>query len=197
MKNRLLLTLAFLATTLTSYCQFGVGVRDSRFVYGDFTFLRHWEVELEQSIFSEKIGFQYLRGYAGYKGDWKSLDYKAQAYFGACYNGDYHSYGLLASARYTLFNRVMVDGKINPHYDSGYGYKTCFYAGAGVRITDNINVMAGYTTIPEYRMSEKRVHAGFDFHVKRLSVQPLISFETDGSRNTKTLRTLVSFRYQF
>lgn len=197
MNNRLLITLVFLSSALAAFCQFGVGVRDSRFIYGDFTFRRHWTVKLEESVFPEKIGLQYLRAYAGYKGDWKSLDYDAQAYFGACYNGNYHSYGLLASARYTLFDRVMIDGKINPHYDSGYGYKTCFYAGAGVKITKNIDVLAGYTTIPEYRMSEKRVHAGFDFHVNRLSVQPMLSIETSGDRNAKTLRTLVGFRYQF
>lgn len=65
MKNRLLITLVFLSSALAAFCQFGVGVRDSRFIYGDFTFRRHWTVKLEESVFPEKIGLQYLRAYAG------------------------------------------------------------------------------------------------------------------------------------
>lgn len=183
--------------SLSAYGQFGVGIRDNRFVYGDFTFCKNYEVKLEQSVFSEKIGFQYLRAYIGYKNSYKALSYKADAYFGSTYNRSYYSAGANLSARYTLFNRVIVDARLNPHYDSGAGYNTCFYAGAGVIITRHIDLLAGYSTIPEYRLSEKRIRAGFDFHVSNLSVSPMLSIDVDGASKGKTLRALVSFRYQF
>lgn len=193
----LILTAILLLTAFQASAQFGVGMRDTRFIFGDFTFLRHYEVKLEHSIFSENIAFQYLRGYASYKGDWKDLEYKGSLYFGSAYNRDYYSGGALLAARYTFFRRLIVDGKFNPHYDSGYGYKTCFYGGLGAVITKNIDVLAGYTNIPEYRKAENRIHFGFDFHVGRLSVSPALSIATQGPTNVKTMRVLAAFRYQF
>lgn len=195
MKLRSIILALMCMVSVSAFCQFGVGIRDNRFIYGDFTFCKNYEVKLEHSVFSEKIGYQYLRAYAGYKGSWKTLDYKALAYFGAVYNGSYHSGGGMAQLRYRLIDRIVIDAVLNPHYDSGYGYKTCFSAGGGVIITRNIDILAAYTTIPEYRMSEKRVHVGFDFHVKGLSVTPALSVAADG--DSKTIRALMGFRYQF
>lgn len=195
-----IIALLSLAATSAS-AQFGAGMRDNRFIYGDFTFLNHYEVKLEHSIFAEKLGYQYLRAYAGYKGDVGhrsfKLEYKAQAYFGAAYNRSYYSGGALIQARCTLFRRLIIDGRLNPHYDSGNRYETCFYAGAGAVITRHIDILAGYTTIPEYRISERRVHLGFDVHVGQLSVNPALSVAADGASRAKTLRVLAAFRYQF
>lgn len=192
-----LLSAIFMLASMAASAQFGVGLRDNRFIYGDFTFLNHYEVKLEHSVFAEKIGYQYLRAYAGYKGSLRHLDYKGQLYFGSAYNRSYYSGGALISARCTLFSRLIIDGRLNPHYDSAYGYKTCFYAGAGAVITRNIDILAGYTTIPEYRMSENRTHLGFDFHVGKLSVCPTLSVATSGASKAKTLRVLAAFSYGF
>lgn len=197
MRLRILFTALLLTVVARGLAQFGVGVRDNRYIYGDFTFARHLEVKLEHSVFSEKFGYQYVRGYFGYKNGWNDLTYKTQAYFGTTYNGSYYSAGALVKGRYTLVRRLLVDAALNPHYDSDYGYKTCFSAGLGCVITKNIDILAAYTTIPEYRMSEKRVRAGFDFHVKSLSVYPELSIAVDGSSKTKSLRALMGFRYQF
>ena len=87
---------------------------------------------------------------------------------------------------------------MNPHYDSGYGYKTCYNAGLGVVITSDINIFGRYTTIPEYRMSEKRAHIGLDFHVKNLNVIPVLSIGTTATESgSKNLRVLMSFNYRF
>lgn len=197
MKSKTLLLTLFLLIAPSAYARFGVGMRDNRFVYGDFTFKNHYEVKLEQSVFSEKLGYQHLRGYLGYKGDSRNFDYSARAYFGSTYNGSYHDYGVLAELKYTFIDRIMIEGKLNPHYDSGCDYETCFYAGAGVVITKNIDVHAGYTTIPEYRMSEKRLYAGFDFHVGSLSATPAVSIAVSDAEKGKTTRVLMGFRYQF
>lgn len=195
--QRFLFAAVFALCSLAAFAQFGVGVCDNRFIYGDFTFLKHWEVSLEQSVFSEKPAYQYLRAYAGYKGEWKNIAYKGQAYFGAAYNGSYNSYGAKIGVNYRVVPRFYVKAILNPHHDSGYGYETCFLAGCGVVLTDNIDVIAAYTTIPEYRMSEKRLRGGFDFHVGKLSVIPEASIAVSGSSRAKTLRTVIGFRYDF
>ncbi len=187
----------FALISLHASAQFGAGMRDNRYVYGDYCFLNHWVIKLEQSIYSEKIGYQYLRGYFGYQNHVKEFSYKAEAYFGSPYNGDYYSTGALAEGSYSFFNRFMINAKLNPHYDSSIGYKTCFYAGAGMKLTKSIDILAGYSTIPVYRESEKRVLAGFDFHVANLSVNPQISISAGGNSKTKTLRPALGFRYQF
>ena len=177
--------------------QISVGMRDNRHVYGSYLLKGHYRFCVEQSLYAEKIGYQTLRGYIGYSDNLLDIDYSGDVYAGSAYNGDYYNIGALLGARYKAAGRIIINARINPHYDSALGYKTCWEAGAGVVITDNINVIASYTTIPEYRMSEKRVRAGFEFSVKQLSVSPCLSVATSGAGKSKTLRALMSFSYKF
>lgn len=186
-----------LCISLSSMAQFAVGIRDNRFVYGEYTYKGHYQARIEESVFSEKMGYQYLRGYLGYLGNNYGIKYSVEGYFGSAYNRSYYSGGARAEVGYTFFNRLLTDVKLNPHYDSGFGYKTCFETEAGVVITRNIDVLISYTTIPEYRMSENRVHLGFDFHIKGLSVKPQLSLATDGASKAKNLRMLLGFKYSF
>ena len=55
--------------------------------------------------------------------------------------------------------------------------------------------MAQYTTIPEYRLSEKRVRAGFIFSYKELQVTPMLSIPV--GEEIKSMRILCSFQYKF
>lgn len=194
---RIIILSLLVLTSIDSNAQFGVGIRDNRYIYGDFCFLNHWVIKLEQSVYSEKIGYQYVRGYCGYKGQLQNFSYKVQAYFGSPYNRAYYSTGALVDGSYTLINRIKVNATLNPHYDSSAGYKTCFYVGAGVRIIKDIDILAGYTTIPTYREPEKRILAGFDFHIANMSVKPQISIAAGGNTKAKSLRPIVSFHYQF
>ncbi len=197
MKRKIIMALLAALTSVCAYAQFSVGMRDNRFVYADYTLLNHYVVKVEQSLFSEKIAYQYARIYVGYKRSWKMLDYGAYAYFGSAYNGSYRSTGAMIMARGSFFSRIMIEGKLNPHYDSGFGYKTCFYVGAGISITRDIDVRAGYTTVPEYRMSEKRVRMGLGFHAAGLTVEPAVSVATSGASKAKSLRVLMNFNYRF
>lgn len=81
--------------------------------------------------------------------------------------------------------------------DRANGYNTCYEAVAGVSIVKAINLLAGYSTIPEYRQSEKRALVGFDFHVGHLNVSPVLSLATTGASKANRLRLLMNFNYQF
>lgn len=177
--------------------QFDVGLRDSRFIYGQYTLGNHYFGRLEQSVFSEAIANQYLRGYVGYVARPDKWELKASGYFGSTYNRSYHSEGALLIARFSPWKRLWIKGVLNPHHDSGIGYNTCYEAVAGVSIVKAIDLLAGYSTIPEYRQSEKRAHVGFDFHVGHLNVSPVLSLATTGGSKANRLRLLVNFNYQF
>lgn len=181
-----------------SYAQFSVGMRDNRYAFGQYLLDCHYSFKIEQSIFSEKIGFQTLRAYAGYQSSVHDvLDYMAEAYFGSAYNRSYNTVGAIISAKYAFIKRLGIKASLNPHYDSTLGYSTCFLAGAFVGLSKDIDITAAYTTIPEYRMSERRVQLGFDFHVSRLTVSPHVSIATGGKQKVKNIRSLISFSYQF
>lgn len=181
-----------------SYAQFSVGMRDNRYVFGQYLLDSHYNFKIEQSIFSEKIGFQTLRAYAGYESSIHDvLDYMAEAYFGAAYNRSYSTTGAIISAKYAFIKRLGIKASLNPHYDSKLGYSTCFLAGAFVGLSKEIDLIAAYTTIPEFRMSEKRIRLGFDFHVSRLTVSPNVSIAAGSKQKVKNLRVLVGFSYCF
>lgn len=173
------------------------GGRDNRFIYGELTYRNHWHAKLEESLFAEKIGYQYLRGYAGYTGTWRMIDYGGSLYFGSTYNRYYNSFGARIDAKVHIGRICYVNATLNPHRDSGMGYHTSFLAGGGVKLTKDIDFVAAYTTIPEYRMWEKRIRGGFDIHVSKLSVRPELSVSGSGTDKEKSIRALIGFRYDF
>jgi hypothetical protein len=193
--NRFLLSLLFPLSLISTRAQeIAVGSRDNQYIYGECLY-KGWHLKLEESVYSSKIGSQYVRLYAGYclqNAQW-SID--VDSYFGTPYNGKYNSYGCLASGTYVIQDKYHLKATINPHYDSGYKYETNFRIGAEADIFDQISIMAAYQEMPIYRMKEKRVYGGLIFKSGNLSVCPQISIPTDDVINH--IRCIVNFRYCF
>lgn len=177
--------------------QVSVGIENTRLVYGKYTYKDHYSAKLNVSVYSEKIQFQYLRGTLGYDTQVKNCHLGAEVFFGSSLNRFYYNAALNLSADFLLFNRLLLEADVAPWYDSGYGYKTCYQAMAGCRITDHIDVKVGYSTLPEYRMAEGRIRAGFDFHVSRLYVAPYVSIGPRAEDGGKNVRVVFGFGYQF
>lgn len=190
----LIIAIAFFAS---SHAQISVGVRDNRHIFCEYLLKNNYLFKLEESVYAESFGFQTLRADVAYTSTVSNLQYSGGLYFGSAYNGSYFITGANINLRLTLFKRLLLMGGLNPHYDSQVKYKTCYAAGAGVRITKNIDFSVAYTTIPEYRMSENRVKGGFRFSVSKLEVEPQLSISVKGNDRFKTLRALMSFKYTF
>ena len=73
-----------------SWAQFSVGTRDNQYFNGEYQY-KGWNVKLEESVYAEKIGFQYLRLYAGYMLNESKWSVYTIPYFGTSYNGNYFS----------------------------------------------------------------------------------------------------------
>lgn len=197
MKKLIIILLLLIMFSVSGTAQFSVGLRDTRYFYGQYTLHQHYFGRIEQSVYSEAISHQYMRGYLGYKTLWQNWNFEGSVYFGSTFNRNYHNEGAMLNAKYSFWKRLFISGTFNPHHDSDYGYKTCFNAYGGVNITNALDVIAGYSTLPEYRMSEKRVRIGVDFHTGALNVSPLVSLATTGASKTNRLRMMVSFNYNF
>lgn len=177
--------------------QWSVGIENTRLVYGKYIYNSHLTAKLDVSVYSEKIGFQYARATVGYQTRLKFLEIFGEGFFGSAFNGSYVNAGARIGANATLAQRLLLDAQVVPWYDSGWGYNTCFLARIGCKITKHIDIRMGYTTIPEYRMSEKRVIGGFDFHVNHLYVSPYLSVGTDSKTGGNNIRVVFGFGYLF
>lgn len=177
--------------------KFAAGIENTRLLFGQYTYKNHYTAKLNCSVYSEKFGYQYMRGTIGYQTKIKFLNLTGDFFFGSAFNRTYYNTGANIIAEAVLFKRLLIDANLTPWYDSGFGYKTCWQAKLGCKITPNINVKIGYSTIPEYRMSENRILGGFDFEVSHLSVSPYISIGNDSSSGGRNIRLLFSFRYDF
>ena len=193
MKRFFIVFLSMMVSTI-SWAQFSVGTRDNQYFYGEYQY-KGWNVKLEESVYAEKIGFQYLRLYAGYLLDEAQWSISANPYFGTSYNGNYYSTGCILEGKYHLNEKYHFKATLNPHYDSGYKYKTCYRIGAGMDISNHIGIKAEYQDIPIYRMKEKRVKGGFVFKTGNISVSPQLSIPAEGVVNN--IRCIVDFRYSF
>ena len=194
LKHRIIIVL-LLCVGYSASAQIHIGLRDNRYARIGYTLKDSYLFTLEHSIYSEKFGFQKARLYVGYKHNWKNLGIQANLYASTLWNGNYQDCGVLATAHYRIFNPWIVYATLNPHYDSEYDYMTCFTVATDVEVIKGLALTAQYTTIPEYRLSEKRVRAGLHLSYGNLSVTPLLSIPTDG--NTKSIRVLCSFSFSF
>lgn len=177
--------------------KFAVGIDNTRLIYGKFTYKNQLSVKLNVSAYSEKISFQYVRGTVGYKIPIKCFNIEGSYFFGSTLNGFYYNTGAKVKGDIILAKRLLIDATLSPWYDSGYGYTTCWEGRIGCKITEHINIRVGYTTIPEYRMSENRLIGGFDFHVSNLYVSPYITAGIKSSDGGKNIRVGFGFGYQF
>ncbi len=197
MKNFTATILLALIACFSAQAQFNVGIRDTRYVYAGYTWDKKFSVQLEHSIYSEKMQYQYVRLYAGYQHTFfDNLSFKVSPYYGMTWNNNYRNGGVLFDLSYN-YKRAGVYGILNPHYDSTFHYETMFRLGAKFDITRQIAVCADYNTIPVYRQSEKSVRAGFDFKVKNLSVSPMLSIPVAGNQKLNYVSVLLSFNYVF
>lgn len=193
--KKIFLSICLLFCINNIYSQLNVGLRDIRYAYVSYEFKNDWEAKLEHSIYSEKFGFQKIRAYMAYRHTWGNFTLKANAYASTLWNADYQDFGANVSAGYKILKPWNIEATVNPHYDTENKYKTFFTVSTDVQIIKYLGVIAQYTTIPEYRLSENRVRAGFIFSYGGLSVTPMLSIPVDGK--VKSLRVLCSFEYKF
>lgn len=174
---------------------FGVGLRDNQYGYVSYIFNKTYDVKLEHSLYSEKIAFQYCRLNLSSHFMLASLAINQTLYIGSLYNRDYFNAGYLLGLEYPFFYKFVIIASGNPHYDSELGIVTNYLIGGNLKIYKDIRVTAAYTTVPEYRLSEKRIRAGFILGNDFLTVSPIVSLPA--KVDLKNMRILVSFAYQF
>lgn len=123
------------------------------------------------------------------------FSFNINPYASSLWNGDYLDFGVLANAEPKLAPTFAIDITANPHYDTGADDTTCFAVGTTIHVHKDVALVAHYTTIPEYCLSEKRIRAGLDFKVQKLWVRPELSIPVEGV--VKTVRVLCSMGYKF
>lgn len=174
----------------------GAGVRDSYYVFAQASYADSY-LGAEHSVYSYDAKYQYWRLYTGSRTTIPYAEFSGRIFYGRTWCGNYWNAGALLTARALPPGPVSVFATLNPLYDSGLKYHTCFAAGAAVRIFKPVSLRASYTTIPEFRESEKRVRAGVEVKVGGLSVVPELSIPTNPTNRSRRLRLLMSFSYLF
>ena len=177
--------------------QISAGISDSKYVYGCDAWKNKIKFKLEPRLYSEKAGFQRVGVGVGYETPLRyGFSCRGSLMGATTWNRNYQLLSAEVALKYD-YRRLGLEGVINPRYDSGLDYETCWKAGAKVRITDPIAVRMAYYTIPLYRMSEQRLAGGFEFKVQNLKVVPELSVSMEKSTRLKNMRVLMSMNYDF
>lgn len=170
-----------------------LGLKDNQFGIAGFEYNR-WQFGIKQSIFSESIKNQFFQFNLGYNLPLKDYaNFTLTPYIGSAYNGNFYTTGANLLSEFYFLNKFTLYAELQPHYDSGTDYSTCYSLGGKFKITDEISLKANFENIPEYRVSEKRVKLGIIFKSNRLSVSPELSIPTENNANK--IRVLCSFKY--
>lgn len=194
--KKILVLILFVSIYAVGFAQWSIGMRDNRYGNVAYELDDKWEFKIEHSIFSEKLQFQYVRTNVGYKQSLKKFTFWGSIYGGIVYSGDFYNAGLNVKAEYKPIDRFKIEAAINPHYDSGYDYTTCYQGGLWFNAYKALSIVASVSNIPEYRDAEDRAYLGFSFDVGPLWVSPRISIPIEDS-SVKSMRVLTSVKYEF
>lgn len=194
--KRAILTLIFCNIICYAKSQINIGLRDSKYAYISYQFKKHYNVKIEHSIYSGKIGTQYIRGILSYDNQMvDKIQFTSDIYYGTPYNTTFYNFGTKVKVKISPIKHFNLYTVLNPHYDSYYHYKTCYIIGTALEINKEIDFFAQYSTIPEYRQNEKRFNSGLNFHVKNITVEPFLSLPLE--QPIKSIRVLVNLNYRF
>ena len=192
--RRFLFLSLFLSLFGAANSQVYLGYRNARHVYVGYNFNKLFSAEVEHSLYAEKFGFQRVRLYGNYQRDFNAFGLMVSPYFGTLWNGDYQDFGALVAASYTL-GRFTPAFTANPNYDTQLKFKFNYSALLSVRVIKELDIFGEFTTVPEYRISEKQLRLGGDFHVGKLSARPIVSLPVEDG--VKSVRVYCDFRFTF
>lgn len=193
--KRMLVLLLMLMLRESLYAQPYVGLENNKYAFVGYKWNSGWNVKFTHSIFDENFKYQYVRCTGEYQFCLECFDFVVFSFAGKTYCGSFCDLAIGLEGHYYPLSRLGIDTKLMPTYDSGYGYETCYMLGIKFLISDEIILQSCYSTIPEYRISEKRIKAGLQFQVNALKVVPMLSMPIKS--NAKALRVLVGFQYEF
>lgn len=176
--------------------QIQLGLKDTKYIYVNYTKNDFYDFKIEQSLYCSELEYQYARGYLGIHTDLKRFFLKLACYFGSAYNRTYQNFGILAFSDYKIKKWLKFNFTLNPHYDTYFRFYLCTKTGFECCISKDINFIAYYSSIPEYRQPEHRLRTGINFHLNnRLWVEPILSVPI--TKQIKNYRILVGFGYTF
>jgi len=194
--RKLTLILCLAACCIVAHAQCYIGLHNTRYVQVGYLFESGLDVTLEHSLYSEHMSYQRGRVYAGYGYDWDDIaSVSGKVYASTVWNRKYQDAGALVKGEVKLMKCWSVDATLNPHYDTDLHYMTCYAVGTSVKVMPDMAVTAHYSTLPEFRESEKRLNVGILCKVANLQVMPEISIPANSQQ--KTIRVLCSMRYCF
>lgn len=174
-----------------------IGIAKTRYVYAGTTFKNHFGVFLSESLFSENFKNQQIELTGFYRNTLYKFSYIGGFKTGSSWCGSYQRYAIFAGIAYRPFERWSLETKLRPNYDTGYGYSTDWAVGLKFNAFQPLWLNLDFTTIPDYRKSEKRLHFGALFNVGALSASAIISIPVEGDQKFKTWRILMGLNYCF
>lgn len=174
-----------------------VGIAKTRYLYGSFNLKDHFDFFISESLFSENFKNQQIEVGGVYSGKINKFHYAAGIKGGSSWNGAYQRVALLTNISFLPIERLALNAQVRPNYDTGYGYNTDWRIGVGVKVFNPMWLHVAYTTIPDYRKSEQRIHAGVVFGVGALSASAAASIPIEGNQKFKTWRVLMGLNYCF
>ncbi len=191
MKKALLLLLIFFSSKL--YSQIKICLRDTYYAQVGYITKTNYEIGIEHSLYSEHMRLQKIRLLVGYHYLKNNTSLSAVPYFSTLWNGYYQDCGAYLTGNVCLLKHLYASAIVNPHYDTGIKYMTNYSLGLRVGSYYGLSIVGEYTTIPQYRVSEKLINIGVEVKIGTLWVRPELSLPMSGDR--KTGRVICSFGY--
>ena len=171
------------------------GMRNSRYAFigGEYN---HYGLTIENSIFVQKAEQQYVRATLSYRTPLPlHLNLCYALFSGVRYDRAYYDVGGKINLNGVWINdRMGLDATWQVYNDSEMGLFSTYEGRGSVRFLPEVSLFAGLRTIPEYRMREKRIFAGFSFTSGHLTVNPEVS--TPMKKELELTRVAVSFLYK-
>lgn len=207
---RYLLTLSLLLLPFVSQAQLSgamfdkgqgitIGLEKNSSVFLEYNWKQGFHVGAKHTVIVDKVEYQSLRIEGGYTwmNDYVHLD--ASPFVTSDWKGSFYNVGLRIGALSNYYSKyVRIGAEYVPYYDSDLKMQHGWAVMGQVNVTKEVALLAEYSRKPDYRIAYKRFYTGAKFHVKNLSVIPMLEVPIyDGGLHASHSSVVVNLAYTF
>lgn len=178
---------------------FTIGLEKNTSAFLEYEWQKGFFVGAKHTIIIDKVDYQSFRVEGGYNWDNKFVQMTAAPFVTSDWKGSFWNIGMniMAISNY-LSDYARIGAQYVPYYDNDLKMQHGWSVSGMVNITKEIALLAEFSRKPDYRIAYKRVYAGLSFHIKNLTVVPMVEFPIyDSEFHASHSSVVVNVAYTF
>lgn len=176
-----------------------LGLEKNNSVFLEYILKNGFGVGVKHTVIVDKVEYQSFRIEGGYTWNNNYIALNASPFMTSDWKGSFYNVGTHLGVLSNYYsNYARIGAEYVPYYDSDLKMQHGWAVKGLVNVTKEMALLAEYSRKPDFRIAYKRMYAGAKFHVKNLTVTPMLEVPIyDGGLHASHSSVVVNLAYTF